>query len=206
MAAFADSSLIREMARRTVLVDVKDPDCRDARSLGTGFVYKTGYVVACAHNREIDGVCMVNRRRGKLVHVDKKLDLMMIEVGTPNAEPLGFSVQYSVGDPVFFIGHLLKNLSKQLRNFFSPGHICAMSDKDVVTSAVFSAGCSGGWLIHVDTKQPIAIVYSSYETDSIEVAAAIAAEPVRGFIRECERKLEAANDYKQPKLSLVNAS
>jgi hypothetical protein len=181
LATVADPGLMDRARLRTVTVDARDSDSEDNRKIGTGFVYSDGLVFACAHNREVDATYTVNRKLAKILYIDKKTDLMVLEAPTPKLPPLSFSTDYRVGEMIFFFGNVWTKKGC-LKNFFSPGCICKVTPTSITTNAIFTAGVSGGVLWLVDKETPIGVVYSSHETDIIEIADAIPASQVNRTI------------------------
>jgi hypothetical protein len=195
---FCDDDVANMAKRRFVTIDAKDDDMDEARKLGTGFIYKTNKVIACVHNREVDAVYYINGRPGKILYVDKKTDLMALEIQTARHKPLEFFTDSTDRDPIFFYG----NLGFRERMHFSNGWITKCTKRVITTNAIFfGGGCSGALVWHADRKMPIGVVFEGIKTDVLEIARVIPAQKVVEFLSNFEKySLRCASIHSNLKL------
>jgi len=126
----------------------------EEHGLGTGFVFKKGYIMTNAHVVAKSVLTMVKTKGGKesyttVVFFDPIHDIAILKYHDDlgDIEPLEFSEEYQIGDPIVVIGH-------PLRYVFSHtfGRICAertiRGTLFIQTDAAINFGNSGGVMLN----------------------------------------------------------
>lgn len=133
MGQRSDMTVLEIAQRRNVLVET------DGGS-GSGVIYKPGLIVTNFHILETDSDVKVNGKDAKILAVDPKHDLVLLEAATLPVPELKFNLEPKVWMPVFYCGNPGNH-----RGLVSPGFILDIKEF-LYTNTIPMGGMSGGGL------------------------------------------------------------
>lgn len=119
--------------RRNVLVETNGGS-------GSGVIYKPGLIISNFHILEADSEVKVNDKIAKILAVDPKHDLILLEAATLPVPELKFNLEPKVWMPIFYCGNPGNH-----RGLVSPGFILDIKDM-LYTNTIPMGGMSGGGL------------------------------------------------------------